>query len=81
MRYVKGCTGIVGGSVIEEVDGCKDCYLVYVGWKSIELHEEYHHTKHFANRRIVLGLGNEGFREYGHVCFVGSREGRSVAKL
>ena len=67
--------------MIEEVDGCKDCYLVYVGWESIEAHEAYHHTEHFAKRRVVLGLGNGGYREYGHVCFDGWRERKGKARL
>jgi heme-degrading monooxygenase HmoA len=81
VRYVKGNNGIVGGSVEEPVDGRRNSYLVYVGWDSVEEHEEYHHTEHFAKRRIVLGLGNEGYREYGHVVFTGWRDAKGKGKL
>ena len=74
MRHVAGNMGIVGGNVLEEVDGKKDCYLVYVGWESVEAHDAYHHTEHFAKRRVVLGLGNKGYREYAHIKFEGERE-------
>lgn len=73
MRYVDGCLGCVGGKVVEKVDGFDNCYVVYVGWESIAKHEQYHHTKHFENRRVILGLGNEGYREYGHIKFEGQR--------
>lgn len=49
-------------------------YVVYVGWASVEQHERYHHTKHFREHSVVLRCGNEGFAEYGHVVFEGSRE-------
>ena len=83
VRDIKGCVGIAGGSVEEDVDGQPDCYLVYVGWSSIEEHEAYHHTRHFEKRRVVLGLGNGGYREYGHIVFEGEREGGrgGMAKL
>lgn len=59
-----------------------DGYLVYVGWESVEKHEAYHHTKHFAEHRVILRCGNEGFAEYGHVVFEGGREREGgVAKL
>lgn len=74
VRYVDGCLGCAGGKVVESVDGHENSYIVYVGWESIEKHEAYHHTDHFAKRRVVLGLGNAGYREYGHIQFEGSRE-------
>ena len=49
-------------------------YIVYVGWESVEKHEAYHHTKHFADHRVILRSGNDGFAEYGHVVFEGGRE-------
>lgn len=73
VRHVAGNMGIVGGKLLEQVDGRADCYLVYVGWESIEAHEAYHHTEHFAKRRVVLGLGNKGYREYAHIKFEGER--------
>ena len=57
-----------------------DCYLVYVGWETIKAHNDYHHTKHFRDHSVVLSIGNEGWREYGHVRFEGWRgeEGSAV---
>ncbi|KIX03344.1 uncharacterized protein Z518_06896 [Rhinocladiella mackenziei CBS 650.93] len=74
VRCVDGCLGCAGGTVVEPVDGHANSYIVYVGWESIEKHEAYHHTSHFAKRRVILGLGNKGYREYGHIKFEGSRE-------
>ncbi|KAJ9652690.1 hypothetical protein H2198_008057 [Neophaeococcomyces mojaviensis] len=51
----------------------RQCYLVYVGWDSIKAHDDYHHTKHFRDHRVVLGIGNSGYREYGHQVFEGWR--------
>ncbi|KAF7520291.1 hypothetical protein G7054_g12813 [Neopestalotiopsis clavispora] len=75
VRHVDGCLGCTGGVVEEAVDGRDGCYIVYVGWESIGHHDSYHHTEHFAKNRIILSKGNEGWREYGHVRFEGSREG------
>lgn len=73
--------GIAGGEIVEEIEGeGKGGYLVYVGWESVEKHEAYHHTEHFAKRRVVLGLGNSGFREYAHMKFEGERTAKG-AKL
>ena len=74
VRHVDGCLGCAGGKVVEAVDGHENSYIVYVGWETIEKHEAYHHTEHFAKRRMVLGLGNKGYREYGHIIFQGGRE-------
>ncbi|KAI1340180.1 hypothetical protein F5Y15DRAFT_379881 [Xylariaceae sp. FL0016] len=74
VRYVDGCEGVSGGTLVEHVQGHKKCYLVYVGWTSVKHHDDYHHTEHFAKRRIILGLGNKGWSEYGHVIFRGGRE-------
>ena len=86
MRSVPGCLGIAGGSLLETITDEKgsyeNCYLVYVGWRSVADHEAYHHTEHFAKRRVVLGLGNGGYREYAHVRFEGERvKGGGAAKL
>lgn len=54
-------------------------YVVYVGWETTEKHHAYHHTDHFRQFGNVLRCGNEGFAEYGHVVFEGSRE-KSVGK-
>lgn len=80
VRHVDGCLGVTGGRLVESVDGKHNCYVVYVGWESIEKHDKYHHTKHFANRGIVLALGHEGWKEYGHVQFHGAREAKSRAE-
>ncbi|ORY66111.1 uncharacterized protein BCR38DRAFT_522962 [Pseudomassariella vexata] len=67
VRYVDGCLGCAGGKLLEPVDGYQNCFLVYVGWETIEKHEAYHHTEHFRQRYIILRSGNKGFREYGHL--------------
>ncbi|KAL2822868.1 hypothetical protein BJX63DRAFT_644 [Aspergillus granulosus] len=71
---VKGCLGCTGGWVVEPVDGHDGCYVVYVGWASIEDHDAYHHTRDFGRKRVVLALHNVGWRGYGHVRFLGERE-------
>lgn len=58
--------------MVEPVEGNLS-YIVYVGWASIEVHDSYHHTKHFRQRAIILREHNAGFREYGHVAFNHSR--------
>lgn len=65
-----------GSASGQEID---DCYLVFVGWESIKAHSDYHHTKHFRDHGIILTIGQEGWREYGHVKFEGWRgvEGRA----
>lgn len=77
VRYVDGCLGVTGGKVVESVDGHHNCYIVYVGWESIEKHDAYHHTRHFANRYVILSLGHKGYKEYGHVKFHASREAKN----
>jgi hypothetical protein len=80
VRHVDGCLGVTGGRVVESVDGHHNCYIVYVGWESIEKHDAYHHTKHFWDRRVVLALGIHGWKEYGHVAFKGAREAKHIEK-
>lgn len=70
---VKGCLGCTGGWIAEPVEGY-EAYVVYVGWESIQDHDDYHHTKDFARKRVILGQHNDGWRGYGHVRFVGGRE-------
>lgn len=67
VRHVDGCLGVTGGRVVESVEGHRNCYVAYVGWESIEKHDAYH---------IVLSLGNQGWKEYGHVKFQGAREAK-----
>ena len=49
-------------------------YIVYVGWETPEKHEAYHHTEHFAKHCVILSCVNDGYAEYGHIVFEGSRE-------
>lgn len=67
---VDGCAGVAGGYVRELVKGKGRAYVVYVGWDSIEQHDHLHHTEFFFDRRIILGTGNDGWSEYGHVQFI-----------
>ncbi|KAJ5708995.1 hypothetical protein N7493_010329 [Penicillium malachiteum] len=72
---VPGCIGVTGGWMVEPVEGNLS-YIVYVGWESVEVHDSYHHTRHFRERAIVLREHNAGYREYGHVVFNHSRSRR-----
>ncbi|KAJ5947546.1 hypothetical protein N7466_000561 [Penicillium verhagenii] len=74
---VPGCLGVTGGWMVEPVEG-NLAYIVYVGWESIQVHDSYHHTKHFRQRAIVLREHNAGYREYGHVAFTHSRSRREA---
>jgi hypothetical protein len=74
VRHVDGCEGVSGGKVVEQVEGHERNYLVYVAWESVKKHYDYHHTRDFADRRIILTLGNKGWTEYGHVVFQDGRE-------
>ncbi|KAK5942713.1 hypothetical protein PMZ80_005279 [Knufia obscura] len=56
-----------------------DCFLVYVGWETIKAHSDYHHTKHFRDHGVILSIGNEGWKEYGHVKFEGWRGDEETA--
>ncbi|KAK4621680.1 hypothetical protein CLAFUW4_07173 [Fulvia fulva] len=49
-------------------------YIVYVGWESPEKHDAFHHTEHFAKHFVILNCVNDGYAEYGHIVFEGSRE-------
>jgi hypothetical protein len=77
--HVKGCRGVSGGELEEPVAGFANNYLVYVAWDSVKDHDDYHHTKHFRDRYIILRLGNKGYAEYGHVLFQGGREKKAAA--
>ena len=57
-------------------------YIVYVGWETVEKHEAYHRSKHFAEHWVILTCGNVGFVEYGHVVFEGEKTSNAIgAKL
>lgn len=77
VRHVDGCRGIAGGKVLEPVDGRENGYVVYVGWETVKHHNDYHHTEHFQQHRVVLQIGNQGWVEYGHVVFVEVRDGEA----
>jgi hypothetical protein len=73
VQTIPGCLGVTGGWMIEPVDGHERCYVVWVGWENVEVHDAYHHTKDFRRRGIILWQANRGYREYGHVAFTNSR--------
>jgi hypothetical protein len=73
VQTVPGCLGVTGGWMIEPVDGHERCFVVWVGWENVEVHDAYHHTKDFRRRGVILWQANKGFREYGHVAFTHSR--------
>ena len=75
---VPGCLGCAGGWVVEPVEGREHCYIVWVGWENIEVHDAYHHTKDFRLRGPILREHNSGWREYGHVAFTHSRSRRDA---
>ena len=62
---------VLMGGAKADGSGKWEGYVVYVGWQTVEQHEAYHHTKHFADHRVILRCGNAGFAEYGHVVFEG----------
>lgn len=72
---VPGCLGVTGGWMVEPMEESL-CYVVYVGWESVEMHDAYHHTKDFRQRVVILRENNQGYREYGHVAFRHSRTRR-----
>jgi hypothetical protein len=47
--------------MVEPVDGYSPCFVVYVGWESLEVHDTYHRTKHFRMQAVILGENNPGF--------------------
>jgi hypothetical protein len=61
--------GIAGGHVIEPVDGKERCFIALVGWENVEVHDAYHHTQHFYDRRrILLDPANDSYAYYGHIA-------------
>lgn len=80
VRYVDGCKGIVGGSVLEPVEDTENGYLVYVAWESVKHHDDYHHTEHFARHFVILNIGLQGWTEYGHIVFKEIRDGKEEFK-
>lgn len=76
LEPVETVPGPLGSSLdkSEERQTFQRCKIVYVGWETTEKHHDYHHTSHFAEHSVILRCGNEGFAEYGHIVFEGSRE-------
>ncbi|KAF8846538.1 hypothetical protein BDZ45DRAFT_608827 [Acephala macrosclerotiorum] len=79
VQNVPGFMGIAGGPVLEAVDGCERAFIALVGWENVEVHEEYHHTEHFRQRRrILLDPAEGGYAYYGHIAFQMTVEERGI---
>lgn len=75
-QHVPGFLGIAGGHIIESVDGHENCFIALVGWENVEVHDAYHHTKHFYDRRKILLDPAEGkYNYYGHLALGNSSSG------
>ena len=82
VQHVPGFMGIAGGYMIEPVDGHEKAFIALVGWENVEVHEAYHHTQHFRDRRRILLDPAERYNYYGHIAFGNSDiEEESKAKL
>lgn len=82
VQHVPGFLGIAGGPVLETVDGHKNAFVALVGWENVEVHDAYHHTKHFRDRRRILLDPCKGFNYYGHIVFgSSSSDATSQVKL
>jgi hypothetical protein len=69
VQHVPGFMGIAGGPIIGNVDGHENAFIALVGWENVEVHNAYHHTKHFKDRRRILLDPCQGFNYYGHLAF------------
>lgn len=90
---VPGCMGASGGWITDEVDipgapknmkgggKWKNCFIAWVGWESVEAHDDFHKAEDFKKRGRLLSEANFGYTEYGHVCFDHSREKWQLPKL
>ncbi|CZR54090.1 uncharacterized protein PAC_03973 [Phialocephala subalpina] len=81
VQNVPGFMGIAGGPVLEAVDGHERAFIALVGWESVEVHEAYHRTKHFLERRgILLDPAEGGYAYFGHIAFQeeGDGEGKEI---
>jgi hypothetical protein len=78
VQHVPGFLGIAGGPMIGEVDGHKNAFIALVGWENVEVHNAYHHTQHFRERRRILLDPAERFDHYGHIAFGDSDDGELV---
>lgn len=68
VRHVPGCMGIMSGKVLDHKSG-QEAFLVYVGWKSLELHSAYWEDPGIDDKRGILDMGNGGRTEFYHVVF------------
>jgi hypothetical protein len=81
VQHVPGFMGIAGGPVIEAVNGCERGFIALVGWENVEVHDAYHHTKHFRDRRrILLDPAKDEYAYYGHIAFA-HNEGEETGRL
>ena len=71
---VPGFMGIAGGPVVEDVDGARTSFVVFVGWESVEMHEKFHRSEGFRGVKHVLEEPVRGYVGYGHVCFRNENE-------
>jgi hypothetical protein len=79
---VPGCLGVAGGWVLEPVDGHEGgCFVAWVGWENVKVHDAYHHTADFRKKSIILSEANKGWREYGHVAFSQRAEKEMSSKI
>lgn len=82
VQHVPGFMGIAGGYMIEPVDGHEKAFIALVGWENVEVHDAYHHTEHFRERRRILLDPCERYNYYGHIAFADSgAEKKGQAKL
>lgn len=57
------------------------CYVAVVGWENVEVHDAYHHTQHFWDRRrILLDPAKAGYVGYGHIAFGQTNQGEVEEK-
>lgn len=82
VQHVPGFMGIAGGYMLEPVDGHEKAFIALVGWENVEVHDAYHHTQHFRDRRRILLDPAERYNYYGHIAFGDSgAEKEGQAKL
>ena len=68
VQHVPGFMGIAGGYMVGPVDGHDRAFIALVGWQNVEVHNAYHHTQHFRERRRILLDPCKGFNYYGHIA-------------
>lgn len=75
VQHVPGFMGIAGGYMVGPVNGHDKAFIALVGWENVEVHNAYHHTQHFRDRRRILLDPCKGFNYYGHIAFGSSSTG------